>query len=258
MKSKHKATGSSDVGSFKQVVVYTRVSSEEQEKEGYSIPSQEKLLRGYAGIGHFAVVREFRDVETAKRPGRPGFNEMVAFLKRTPTCRTILVEKTDRLLRNLKDYVTLDELDLEIHFVKESVVLSRDSRSSEKFMHGIKVLMAKNYIENLSEETRKGLVEKAEQGRWPTLAPLGYRNVVGPDSKKNIEPDPDVAPLVIRLFKLYATGKYAIKDVTKMILDAGLTFRRSKRKDGQLPTASIHRILRNRMYTGNFGWKGKR
>jgi site-specific DNA recombinase len=51
--------------------------------------------------------------------------------------------------------VTVDDLEVEIHLVKEGVVLSRDSRSSEKFMHGIKVLMAKNYIDNLSEEARK-------------------------------------------------------------------------------------------------------
>lgn len=65
----------------------------------------------------------------------------------------MLVEKTDRLYRNLKDWVTVDELDVELHFPKEGVVLSRDSHSSEKFMHGIKVLMAKNYIDNLSEGT---------------------------------------------------------------------------------------------------------
>ena len=75
----------------------------------------------------------------------------------------ILVEKTDPLYRNLKDWVTIDELDAEIHFPKEGVVLSRDSRSSEKFMHGIKVLMAKNYIDNLSEAARKGQQEKVKQ-----------------------------------------------------------------------------------------------
>src|SRR5689334_25147211 len=87
---------------------------------------------------------------------------MVKFLKRS-SVRVLLVEKTDRLYRNLKDYVTVDELDLEIHFVKENVIVSQDSRSSEKFMHGIKVLMAKNFIDNLSEETKKGMLEKAEQ-----------------------------------------------------------------------------------------------
>jgi len=83
----------------------------------------------------------------------------IKFLKRS-SVRVLLVEKTDRLYRNLKDYVTVDELDLEIHFVKENVVVSRDSRSSEKFMHGIKVLMAKNYIDNLSEEIKKGCLKK--------------------------------------------------------------------------------------------------
>ena len=108
------------------------------------------------------------DVETAKQTGRTAFGEMVAYLKAHPSIRVMLVEKTDRLYRNLKDWVTVDELDVEIHFPKEGVVLSRESRSSEKFMHGIKVLMAKNYIDNLSEEARKGMQEKAEQGIWPT------------------------------------------------------------------------------------------
>ena len=68
--------------------------------------------------------------------------------------------------------------------MKENVVLSPDSRSSEKFMHGIKVLMAKNYIDNLSEEIRKGMREKAREGMWPSFAPLGYRNVEGPDGRR--------------------------------------------------------------------------
>jgi DNA invertase Pin-like site-specific DNA recombinase len=86
----------------------------------------------------------------------------------SPALVTLLVEKTDRLYRNIKDWVTIDELGIEVHFVKEAVVLSEDSRSSEKFMHGIKVLMAKNYIDNLGEEVRKGMIEKARQGhpRW--------------------------------------------------------------------------------------------
>jgi DNA invertase Pin-like site-specific DNA recombinase len=73
------------------------VSSKEQEKEGFSIPAQQKLLRGYAASEGFSVVQEFVDVETAKRAGRAGFGQMVKFLKKTPACRTLLVEKTDRL-----------------------------------------------------------------------------------------------------------------------------------------------------------------
>jgi site-specific DNA recombinase len=142
--------------SCKQAVIYVRVSSKEQEKEGFSIPAQLKLLKEYAAANGFSVTQEYVDVETAKQTSRAAFGEMVAYLKAHPSVRVMLVEKTDRLYRNLKDWVTVDELDVEMHFPKEGVVLSRDSRSSEKFMHGIKVLMAKNYIDNLSEEARKG------------------------------------------------------------------------------------------------------
>src|SRR4029079_18326073 len=143
-----------------------------------------------------------------------GFDEMIKFLKRS-SVRVLLVEKTDRLYRNLKDYVTVDELDLEIHFVKENVVVSQDSRSSEKFMHGIKVLMAKNFVDNLSEETRKGMLEKAEQGIWPSFAPLGYRNITGLDAKKVIAPDPEVAPIVSKLFDWYATDTISLRELAQ-------------------------------------------
>src|SRR4029453_5023990 len=153
-------------------VMYARVSSKDQEREGFSIPAQQKLLRQYAREHHLTIVREFVDVETAKQAGRAGFGGMLAFLQANPACRTMLVEKTDRLYRNIKDWITVDELDLVVHFVKENAVVSKESRSSDKFLHGIKVLMAKNYVDNLSEEVKKGLREKAEQGHWPTVAPV--------------------------------------------------------------------------------------
>src|SRR5918995_3556731 len=206
----------------RQAVMYARVSSKEQEKEGFSIPAQLKFLKEYAAANGFAVAQEFVDVETAKQTGRAAFGEMVAYLKAHPAMRVMLVEKTDRLYRNLKDWVTVDELDVEIHLVKEGVVLSRESRSSEKFMHGIKVLMAKNYIDNLSEEARKGMQEKAEQGIWPSFAPLGYRNVEGGDGKKIIAPDPDSAPLITRLFEWYATGTLSLKEAAQKARAAGL------------------------------------
>src|SRR5215210_8517770 len=129
----------------RQAVIYARVSSKEQEKEGFSVPAQLKLLKEYAAAQGFLVAQEYVDVETAKQTGRTGFGEMVVYLKAHLAVRVMLVEKTDRLYRNLKDWVTVDELDVELHFPKEGMVLSRESRSSEKFMHGIKVLMAKNY-----------------------------------------------------------------------------------------------------------------
>ena len=235
-------------------VTYARVSSKEQEKEGFSIPAQLKLLRGYSRANGLRVVKEYVDVETAKQAGRSNFGEMVAFLRDNRDVRVLLVEKTDRLYRNLKDWVTVDELDLEIHFVKENVVLSAESRSSEKFMHGIKVLMAKNYIDNLSEETRKGMTEKAEQGTWPSSAPFGYVNVVTEGGRKTIQPDPELAPLIRRMFEWYATGQYSAREITRMARDEGL---RSRKSRNVVPQSIIHKMLRNRVYMGEFVWVGK-
>jgi site-specific DNA recombinase len=235
-------------------VVYARVSSKEQEKEGFSIPAQLKLLKDYAAAQGFAVATEYVDVETAKQAGRTAFGEMIAQLKAQPSIRVLLVEKTDRLYRNLKDWVTVDDLEVEIHFVKEGVVLSRGSRSSEKFMHGIKVLMAKNYIDNLSEKARKGMQEKAEQGIWPTVAPLGYRNVAGADGKKIIEPDPESAPIISRLFEWYATGMLSLKEAAQKAKAAGLVYRKS---GAPVPVSTVHTTLRNRLYMGEFEWNGR-
>jgi site-specific DNA recombinase len=238
----------------KQAVIYARVSSKEQEKEGFSIPAQLKLIKEYAAANDFAVAQEYVDVETAKHTGRAAFGEMVAYLKAHPSVRVMLVEKTDRLYRNLKDWVTVDELDVEMHFPKEGVVLSRESRSSEKFMHGIKVLMAKNYIDNLSEEARKGMQEKAEQGIWPTKTPLGYLNSTGPDGKKVIVVDTALAPIVARLFEWYARGDLSLQEVARKAHAAGLVYLKSGAK---VPVSTVHTILRNRLYTGWFEWNGK-
>ena len=119
----------------RKAVLYARVSSKEQEEEGFSIPAQLKLIKEYAQKNRFEIVEEFVDVETAKQAGRANFGQMVRFLKESPSVKAILVEKTDRLYRNFKDYVTIDELGVEIHLVKEGEVLSPESRSHQKFIH---------------------------------------------------------------------------------------------------------------------------
>lgn len=238
----------------KKAVLYARVSTSEQEREGFSIPAQLKLLREYALSHGIQIVGEHIDVETAKRAGRTEFDAMVAYLRRHNSVNAILVEKTDRLYRNLKDWVTLDELGIDIHLAKEGVVLSDQSRSSEKFMHGIKVLMAKNYIDNLSEEAKKGMSEKASQGYWPTHAPLGYRNVRNEAGRKVIDIDPEFGPLVRRVFELAATGDYSQKELAAKGAAMGLRYRRSGRPIG---ASSLQYILRNRLYSGSYEWGGK-
>lgn len=161
-------------------VLYARVSSKDQAVEGFSIPAQQRLLRDYAASKGLRIMEEFIDVETARRAGRENFNQMIEYLrKHAKTCTAIIVEKTDRLLRNLKDASTLEDLGVNMHFVKENVIIGPESRSAEQFVFGIKVLVARQYSSNLSEESKKGQTMKAAQGLYPSFAPAGYKKSKG-------------------------------------------------------------------------------
>jgi site-specific DNA recombinase len=114
--------------------------------------------------------------------------------------------------------------------------------------------MAKNYIDNLSEEIKKGMLEKAEQSIYPSCAPLGYQNVMGPNGKRIIEPHPSQAPIIKQMFEWYATGQCSLAEVTKRATLAGLLSRRT----GQVMSRSnVHRLLQSRVYTGDFDWNGR-
>jgi len=237
-------------------VLYARVSSKDQEQEGYSIPAQIKLLRDYARDNSIKIVSEFVEAETAKRAGRDAFNRMMRFLENHPDVRTVLCEKTDRLYRNFKDYVTVDELNLELHFAKEGEIISKGSRSHQKLTHGIKVLLAKNYIDNLSEETSKGMREKAEQGLFPSYAPLGYINVEISDNGhkvRTIEVDHTRAPLIRKMFETYGGGNHSLRATTRLVNGEGLRTRRGN----ELHRSTVEKILKDPIYCGDFRWDGR-
>lgn len=241
---------------MKKAVIYARVSSKEQGKEGFSIPAQLKLLKDYARKNNIKVSQEFIDVETAKKAGRGQFNEMLDFLEKNKDIKDILCEKTDRLYRNLNDYVLIEDLDLVIHLVKENEILSKDSKSHQKFIHGVKVLMAKNYVDNLSEETKKGMLQKASEGYYPSFAPLGYFNVTKTDNGKNskeISIDKSKAHIIRKMFDLYSTGNYSLQEITQFAHREGLR----SRKGYKVYKSTIHKILKDCIYCGEFSWMGE-
>jgi site-specific DNA recombinase len=87
-------------------------------------------------------------------------------------------------------------------------------RSQAKLVHGIQVVIARAYIDNLREEVRKGMREKAEQGIYPSRPPLGYRNN---KVEHTIEIDPNNVVLIKRIFELYATGNYSLASLRNAI-----------------------------------------
>jgi site-specific DNA recombinase len=252
MQKRLTATIAQTADSKVKAVIYIRVSSKEQKEEGFSLDAQLKFLNDYAVKKGMDVVNVYMDVESAKNPGRKEFARLIEFFRGQRDCQTVLVEKTDRFYRNVHDLVTVRELGVTVHLAKEGVVMTPLSKSHEKFTHGLNVLLAERFSNNLSEETQKGMLEKAQQGIWPSYAPLGYQNVEGDNKKRVIEQDPVLAPLVRRMFEQYATGLYSVSAICKEAVRIGLVHRKSGNK---VTKSAMYDLLNNPIYYGDFYWK---
>ena len=227
-------------------VLYARVSSREQREEGFSIEAQVKLLRAAASKEGLGIEHEFIEVESAKAAGRKEFNEMVNYFKRNRSCRILLVEKTDRLYRNFRDAVTLEDMDIKIYFVKENEWLSKDSKSQAKLMHDIRLAIARNYTENQREEVIKGMTEKASEGVYPGRAPFGYRNNV---ATRTIDIHPEKSAVAQRAFELYASGNYSLLSLSKELMHVTGT---------KISKTNLHKMLLNPFYIGFFNLRGQK
>lgn len=231
-------------------VLYARVSSREQERMGFSIPAQIKYLRDYAIKHDMDIVAEFIEAETAKQAGRKKFNEMISYLKKNSKVRIVLVEKTDRMYRNFDDKVLVSKIDgLKIHFAKEGNVISKESKSQDKFRHDIDVAMSAYYSNNLSEEIKKGMQEKAEQGYLPGRVPYGY---VRKYNSKDMELDSQKSTFVRKAFELYSEGGVSLETVLNQLYDMGYTY---LEKMPKIQRGTLEKMLKNPFYKGLFVFK---
>ena len=233
-------------------VEYIRVSSREQEK-GYSLSAQEKLIREYAEKEGYEIVKVFRETMSAKKAGRKQFNEMLKYLKAHKDVNILLVEKTDRITRNFKDVVDLDSIDgLEIHFVKEGSVISEKSKSQDKMIYGLRVVLSKQYIDNLKEESEKGIVAKIEEGIYPSIAPVGYYNTMDKSGRHIIAVDEDKRHVIREAFTMFASGKHSADEINDMLYPQGLT----NKNGNKLARSTVQKMFKNRFYIGQFEFKG--
>lgn len=238
-------------------VLLCRVSSKEQEETGYSLPAQEKLLSSYAESKGFSLAKIFSITESASgKKQREIFDGMMAHIKHEGI-KIIICEKVDRLTRNFKDAVDIDEWlekdeERQVHLVKDSLVLHKNSRSQEKLNWGIRILFAKNYIDNLSEEVKKGQKEKLAQGWLPMRAPLGYMTI-GEKGHKTFIIDPNKAPLVKRMFELYSKGDYSTRRLADTMYKLGLR----NNNGGTVYKSRIHELLTDPFYIGKIRWNNQ-
>lgn len=238
-------------------VALARVSSKAQEDEGYSLDAQLKLIRRYCKDNKLDVISEFRISETAsKNEQRSVFREMLKYINKNNATH-LVVEKTDRLTRNLRDAVVIDDwLDgnefRRLHMVKENLVVHKNAKSDEKLMWNIYLAFAKKYTDNLREETMKGWDEKLAQGWMPAPPPRGYKTVTE-NSKKIHVLDEEASPLVERAFKLYTEPGQTVSTVMSELMECGL----STKKGRPLTKSAVHKMLRNPFYIGVIRFDGR-
>jgi len=237
------------------VVIWARVSSREQ-REGYSIDAQLRVTRERAQTHGWPVAREFVVAESAKRGAeRVVFNEMFQWVRtnaKGEKIKAILSHKLDRVCRNMRDAVRLQELEdvcgVQLAFVENQFGPGAAGALSFNVMAAV----AQYYSDNLRSEVLKGMDEKVRQG-WPTgHAPFGYLNTE--DDDEPIKPHPDRADTLVRLFTLYAAGGYTFQSLADQLEREGHIFRPSQPRFGR---PALSHILRNRFYIGELHRNGQ-
>ncbi len=234
-------------------LLYIRVSSEGQE-DGYSLDAQEKLGYDYAQRKNLKIKRLWKVSESAWKEERTAFNQLIDYAKNHPEIQHIIFDVTDRMTRNdfdkLKIYKLIKEYDKTIHFSRSNKLFNKDSGSDEEFMFDIEVAVAKKMSNDLSKKTKMGMLEKAEQGLFPSGAPIGYKNN---RATRLIEIDEERAPYISMAFSLMASGNYSVRMLERKLYDEGF-----RNKNGNRVTKSaIHELLKNPIFYGAFRWDGK-
>lgn len=221
------------------------------------MPAQERLLKGYTERQGYVVAKIFSISESASgRKKREIFNAMFTFVKKN-NIKVIIIEKADRFTRNFKDSVDMyewleEDEERQLHSVKDSLILHKNSRSQEKLNWDIRVVFAKNYIDNLSEEVKKGQAEKLAEGWLPCRPKPGYKTV-GEQGHKIHVPHEVYAPIMRKHLELYATGEYSVEKLANMMFEAGLR----TSTGGKIHKSRVHQLLKDPYYIGKNVWGGK-
>jgi len=230
--------------------LYIRKSTDEDDRQVLSLEAQETELKEFALRENLLIAATFRESQTAKEPGRPIFNDMLKRME-NGEAEGILAWHPDRLARNSIDGGRIIFL-IDTGKIKslKSPTFWFEPTPQGKFMLNIAFGQSKYFVDNLSENTKRGLRQKLRRGELPGYAPLGYLNDL---RTHTLVKDPERFRLVRKLFELYATGNYSLKDLRKLITSAGLL----SRKKNMLSVSNIQSILSNSFYYGVFKYNGE-
>ena len=221
--------------------LYIRVSTEDQAREGFSLPEQEKRLRAMCEYKGYEIYKLYKDAGiSAKDMNRPAFEELLQDI-REKKCNTIVVLKLDRLTRSVYDMEFimkfLEENDAYLDCANEEI---NTTNSGGKMVARLLTTVSQNEIERTSERTKFGLAGAIKEGHIPGKNPLGYKR----DGKKLVI-DPLTKDIVKRIYDLYFEGK-SYSNIATIFNQEEVLGKTNWRDTG------ILRIISNEIYKGDF------
>jgi len=240
---------------MKKAVIYCRVSTEEQAKEGYSLDAQKKLCSRFAKGDGYRIAGIYRDEgKSATTLNRPALQDLLAKCQQDKSIDAVVVQETDRLARNTKDHLTIRAILKKAGVKLISVAQPMLDDSPEGNMIDTILASVNQFQSDINgRKTRKSLQEKFNKGWWPGWAPLGYLNKKSRNDQKIVVKDPEKWHLVKKVFKMYLTGNYSVVEIVEKLHKKGL-----RSKTGvKVPYSIMTNILRNPFYAGVMRWNGQ-
>ena len=191
-------------------IAYCRKSTDEPDRQILSIEAQVAELEEFATKESLKIVSLITESKTAKEPGREKFAQVLEMIE-SGQAAGIISWHPDRLARNSVDGGKIIYLldTGKLHDLKFPSFWFENTPQG-KFMLSIAFGQSKYYVDNLSENVKRGNRQKLRRGEWPNQAPFGYLNI-----NKKIEVDKKRAKYVQKAFQLFATGGYGYADIRK-------------------------------------------
>ncbi len=231
-------------------ILYARKSTDVEDKQVLSIEAQLAELRKYAKDNGLVVIDTVIEKKSAKTPGRPKFAEVLKRIQ-NGEANAILAWHPDRLARNSIDGGQIIYLLDQNHLADlKFQTFWFENTSQGKFMLNIAFGQSKYYVDNLSENTKRGLRQKIRRGEFPGIAPFGYYNNT---KSKTVHIDKRQAELVEAIFVLYSLGQSTFQDISDYLFERGV------KTSGGKPYSKdkVKYILKNPFYYGHFIYGGE-